>query len=125
MKKLLGALALGVTVLLGGCDSGAQKGDTVIINFAGYLDGQQFPGGTAENFPLKLGSGQFVAGFEDQLVGAVKGEERNVKITFPQNYVPGLSGKQVLFKVRIMDIVKAEKTPAPQPQPAQPTQPAK
>ena len=106
MKKLLGALVLGVTVLLGGCDSGAKKGDTVIINFAGFMDGVQFPGGAAENFPLKLGSGQFVPGFEDQLIGARVGEERNVKITFPENYVPGLSGREVVFKVKVTDIKK-------------------
>ena len=108
MKKLM--IALGLCGVLGACDSnaGAQKGDTVVINFAGYLDGVQFPGGTAEGFPLKLGSGQFVPGFEDQLIGAVKGEEREVNITFPTEYAPELAGKDVVFKVTVVDIVEAE-----------------
>lgn len=108
MKKMM--IALGLCGVLGACDSntGAQNGDTVVINFAGYLDGVQFPGGTAEGFPLKLGSGQFVPGFEDQLIGAVKGEERDVNITFPTEYVPELAGKDVVFKVTVVDIVEAE-----------------
>ena len=100
MKKIM--MALGVCGLLGACDAqpqGAQNGDTVVIDFAGYLDGVQFPGGTAQGFPLKLGSGQFVPGFEDQLIGAVKGESRDVNITFPTEYVPELAGKDVVFKV--------------------------
>ena len=108
MKKMM--IALGLCGVLGACDSnaGAKKGDTVVINFAGYLDGVQFPGGTAEGFPLKLGSGQFVPGFEEQLIGAVKGEERDVNITFPTEYVPELAGKDVVFKVTVVDIVEAE-----------------
>ena len=84
----------------------AQNGDTVVIDFAGYLDGVQFDGGTASSFPLVLGSGQFVPGFEDQLIGAKKGEERDVNITFPQQYVPHLAGKDVVFKVKVIDIKK-------------------
>ena len=109
MKKLM--IALGLCGVLGACDSnagGAQNGDTVVINFAGYLDGVQFPGGTAEGFPLKLGSGQFVPEFEEQLIGAVKGEERDVNITFPADYVQDLAGKDVVFKVTVVDIVEAE-----------------
>ncbi|MBN1324822.1 MAG: FKBP-type peptidyl-prolyl cis-trans isomerase [Alphaproteobacteria bacterium] len=106
MKKFMSIFAVVGALFLGGCDSSAKKGDTVIINFAGFLNGQQFEGGTAESFSLKLGSGKFVAGFEDQLIGAKKGEERDVKITFPQQYVPGLAGKDVVFKVKIVDIVK-------------------
>ena len=105
MKKILAVSIMSLAVLAG-CDRGAKSGDTVVINFAGFLDGVQFPGGTAENFPLKLGSGQFVPGFEDQLVGAKKGEERDVKVTFPENYVPDLSGKDVVFKVKVVDIKK-------------------
>ena len=102
-------MALGVCGLLGACDAqpqGAQNGDTVVIDFAGYLDGVQFPGGTAQGFPLKLGSGQFVPGFEDQLIGAVKGESRDVNITFPTEYVPELAGKDVVFKVTVVDIIE-------------------
>jgi trigger factor len=103
MKKLLFA-SVASLALLAGCDSGAKNGDTVVINFSGFLNGEQFAGGTAENFPLTLGSGQFVPGFEDQLVGMKKGEERDVKITFPEQYVPGLAGKDVIFKVKVVDI---------------------
>ncbi len=99
---LCGALALGA------CDSnaGAQNGDTVIIDFAGFLGDVQFEGGTATGFPLKLGSGQFVPGFEEQLVGMEKGETRDINITFPTQYVPELAGKDVVFKVTVQDIIK-------------------
>lgn len=110
MKKIKFASIAAVcgALMLGACDSnaGAQNGDTVVIDFAGYLDGVQFEGGTATGFPLVLGSGQFVPGFEEQLVGAEKGETRDVNITFPQNYYPDLAGKAVVFKVTVQDIVK-------------------
>jgi len=106
MKKIFSALTICGALTLGACDSGAKKGDTVVIDFAGFLDGVQFEGGTGTAFPLKLGSGQFVPGFEDQLIGAKKGEERDVKITFPQQYVPGLAGKDVIFKVTVVEIQK-------------------
>ncbi len=98
---MFGALALAACG-----NNGAENGDTVVINFAGFLDGVQFEGGTAEGFPLTLGSGQFVPGFEEQLIGAVKGEERDVNITFPEQYVAGLAGKSVVFKVKVVDIVE-------------------
>lgn len=106
MKKLVPVMAICGAFFLGACDNSAKNGDTVVINFAGFLGDVQFEGGTAENFPLKLGSGTFVPGFEDQLVGAKKGEERDVKITFPEQYVPGLAGKDVVFKVKVVDIKK-------------------
>lgn len=108
MKKIMSAFALCGAIVLGACDSnaGAKNGDTVVIDFEGFLEGVQFPGGTASGFPLKLGSGQFVPGFEDQLIGAEKGEVRDVKITFPTDYVPDLAGKDVVFKVTVVDIVK-------------------
>lgn len=108
MKKIMTAIGICGAMALGACDSnaGAKNGDTVIINFAGFLDGVQFPGGTAESFPLKLGSGQFVPGFEEQLIGATKGETRDVNITFPTEYVPDLAGKDVVFKVTVLDIIK-------------------
>ena len=65
---------------------------------------EQFQGGTASNYPLKLGSGQFVPGFEEQLVGMKIGESRDINITFPTNYYPELAGKDVVFKVTIKDI---------------------
>ena len=110
MKKIFGTIAVCGAVMLMGCDSNAEKlaenGDTVVIDFAGFLGTEQFAGGTAENYPLTLGSGQFVPGFEEQLVGAKVGESRDVNITFPQNYVPGLAGKDVVFKVTVKDIMK-------------------
>ena len=107
MKKLAGVLGVCAVFGLTACDSnaGAKNGDTVVINFAGFLDGVQFPGGTAENYPLKLGSGQFVPGFEEQVVGMKEGEERDINITFPTEYVPDLAGKSVVFKVKVVDIV--------------------
>lgn len=107
MKKLLSVIGLCGAMTLGACDSNAaaKNGDTVIINFAGYLDGVQFPGGTAESYPLTLGSGQFVPGFEEQLVGMTKGETRDINITFPTQYVPDLAGKDVVFKVTVVDII--------------------
>lgn len=108
MKKLLRAMALCGAVVLTGCDSNAkdtaQLGDTVKIDFAGFLGEEQFEGGTAQNFDLVLGSGMFVPGFEDQLVGAKVGETRDVNITFPVDYVPHLAGKDVVFKVTIKEI---------------------
>ncbi len=109
MKKVVSIMGICAALGLAGCGEKvqtAQVGDTVVINFAGYLDGTQFPGGTAENFPLKLGSGQFVPGFEDQVVGMAEGEERDVNITFPEQYVEGLAGKSVVFKVKLIDIVE-------------------
>lgn len=82
----------------------AQNGDTVVIDFAGFLDGVQFPGGTATGYELELGSNTFVPGFEDQLVGMAEGEERDINITFPDPYVEGLEGKDVVFKVKLVDI---------------------
>lgn len=104
----MSAFAICGALVLGACDSnaGAQEGDTVVIDFVGYLDGNQFEGGTATGFPLKLGSGQFVPGFEEQLIGVEKGESRDVNITFPENYYPELAGKEVVFKVTVQDIVK-------------------
>ena len=108
MKKFMSVLGIFGAAMLAACDSnaGAKNGDTVIIDFAGFLDGVQFDGGTATGFPLKLGSGQFVPGFEDQVVGMKIGETRDVNITFPEQYVEGLAGKAVVFKVTLQDIVK-------------------
>jgi trigger factor len=104
MKKIVSVL--GVCALLAGCDKTAKNGDTVVIDFAGFLGTEQFAGGTAENYPLKLGSGTFVPGFEEQLIGAKVGESRDINITFPQNYIPQLAGKDVVFKVTVKEIKK-------------------
>lgn len=107
MKKMMSVLGMFGALSLVACgNNGAENGDTVVINFAGFLDGVQFEGGTAEGFPLVLGSGQFVPGFEEQLIGAVKGEERDVNITFPEQYVENLAGKSVVFKVKVVDIIE-------------------
>ena len=108
MKKIASVMGVLAMVGLTACDGKqvAKNGDTVVINFAGFLDGVQFPGGTAENFPLTLGSGQFVSGFEDQVVGMAQGEERDINITFPTQYVPDLAGKAVVFRVKVVDILE-------------------
>ena len=110
MKKFMSAVAICGAMFLTACDSnaGAQNGDTVIIDFAGYKDGVAFEGGTATNFPLVLGSGQFVPGFEEQLVGMEVGETRNMEIAFPQNYYPELAGQDVVFTVTVNEIVPAK-----------------
>ena len=81
-------------------DRPAELGDTANIDFAGFLDGVPFDGGKGENFDLKLGSGQFVPGFEDQVVGMSAGEEKDINVTFPENYHEGLAGKAVVFHVK-------------------------
>ena len=88
----------------------AQDGDTVNINYAGMLDGIPFDGGTAENQNLVLGSNTFVPGFESQLVGISAGEERDLDITFPENYGHDLGGKAVVFHVKCNE-VKFEELP--------------
>jgi len=88
----------------------AQDGDTVIIDFEGSVDGELFPGGAAKDFALVLGSKQFIPGFEDQVVGMKKGEEKVVKVTFPENYGgENLAGKDAEFKVTVHNI--QEKAP--------------
>ncbi|MEA1917831.1 MAG: trigger factor [Campylobacterota bacterium] len=81
------------------------SGDSALIDFNGSVDGVAFDGGKAENFSLRLGSGQFIPGFEDQVVGMKKGEEKVVKVTFPENYGgKELAGKDAEFKVKVNGI---------------------
>ena len=90
-------------------DRAAENGDTVNINYAGYCDGVAFDGGTADNQPLKLGSGQFIPGFEDQIVGKNIGDEFDVNVTFPEEYhAEELAGKAAVFKVKLNAITKVE-----------------
>ncbi len=90
-------------------DRPAQLGDTLDIDFSGYLDGEPFDGGSAQGHQLTLGSGQFIPGFEDQLVGAEVGGEVTVSVTFPEDYqAENLAGKPVEFKVTVNDIKKKE-----------------
>ena len=82
-------------------DREAKMGDIANIDFDGYLNGERFDGGKAENYTLVLGSGSFVPGFEEQVVGMQIGEEKDIDITFPENYTPELAGKAVVFKVKL------------------------
>ncbi|MGN1028297.1 MAG: trigger factor [Faecousia sp.] len=82
-------------------DRPAQMGDTVNIDFEGFDNGVPFDGGKGENHDLKLGSGSFVPGFEDQLVGMSAGEEKDIDITFPEDYHKDLAGKAVVFHVKV------------------------
>ena len=79
----------------------AEMGDTANIDFEGFDNGVAFEGGKGENFDLKLGSGQFVPGFEEQIVGMTAGEEKDIDITFPENYQADLAGKAVVFHVKL------------------------
>ena len=81
-----------------------ENGDVTIIDFKGMKDGVAFDGGTAQGFQLEIGSGQFVPGFEDQMIGMAKGETRNLDITFPTNYTPELAGAAVVFEVTVHEI---------------------
>ena len=90
-------------------DRATEDGDTVIIDFDGYVDGKQFEGGYAEDYTLVLGSHSFIDNFEDQLVGKNLGEDVEVNVTFPEEYhVDELNGKPALFKVKIKEIQKKE-----------------
>ena len=79
----------------------AEMGDTANIDFEGFDNGVPFDGGKGENFDLKLGSGQFVPGFEEQVVGMTAGEEKDIDITFPEDYHENLAGKPVVFHVKL------------------------
>ena len=81
-----------------------QKGDTADIDFEGFDNGVPFDGGKGENFDLEIGSGSFVPGFEDQLVGMKAGEEKDIDITFPEDYHKDLAGKKVVFHVKAKEI---------------------
>ena len=89
----------------------SKIGDSVLIDFKGYMDGKLFDGGTAENHRLELGSGQMIPGFEEQLVGLNVNDKKDVVVNFPENYQKAdLSGKPATFKVIIKDILEAEKS---------------
>ena len=79
----------------------AEMGDTANIDFEGFDNGVAFDGGKGENFDLKLGSGQFVPGFEEQVVGMAAGEEKDINVTFPEDYAAELAGKAVVFHVKL------------------------
>ena len=82
----------------------AKKGDTTVIDFEGFKDGEPFQGGKGENYSLELGSGSFVPGFEEQVIGMKAGDEKDIDITFPENYTPELAGTAVVFKVKVHEV---------------------
>jgi len=92
-------------------DRKAKKGDIAVIDFEGFDNGVAFDGGKGENYELELGSGSFVPGFEEQVVGMQAGDEKDIDITFPEDYQPDLAGKKVVFKVKCNE-VKFKELPA-------------
>ncbi|MAM61244.1 trigger factor [Maritimibacter sp. UBA3975] len=85
--------------------SKAKDGDQVVLDFVGRVDGEEFEGGAADDFPLVLGSGQFIPGFEEQLVGVKEGEEKDVPVTFPEEYgAEALAGKEAVFSCTIKEV---------------------
>lgn len=91
-------------------DRPAQEGDTVNIDYVGKKDGEAFDGGSAEGYDLKLGSGRFIDGFEDGLIGAVKGQELSLNLTFPEEYPnnPDLAGQAVVFDVTVNKVQESQ-----------------
>ena len=85
-------------------DDAAAMGDTVVMDFEGFVDGKAFDGGKSENHELELGSHQFIPGFEEQLVGHKANEEFEIEVTFPENYVESLKGKKATFKIKLHEV---------------------
>ena len=89
----------------------AEKGDFAVIDFIGYIDGKEMENGEANDYPLELGSNSFIPGFEDQVVGMKVGEEKEIKVTFPENYqAKEIAGKEATFKVKLKEI-RAKQVP--------------
>ena len=90
-------------------DAKLQKDDFAVIDFAGSIDGKPFDGGEGKSYPLQIGSGSFIPGFEDQLIGHAAGDDVEVKVTFPEDYfVKELANKEAVFKVHVHDIKRKE-----------------
>ncbi|MFD1418237.1 trigger factor [Companilactobacillus keshanensis] len=90
-------------------DGKAEKGDTVVIDYAGSVDGKEFDGGSAQNYSLELGSGSFIPGFEDELIGHSADEDVDVNVTFPEDYqAKDLAGKKAIFKTKIHEVKTKE-----------------
>lgn len=86
-------------------DGKVEAGNTAVIDFEGFIDGVAFDGGKGENYPLEIGSGQFIPGFEDQVIGMALEEEKDIKVTFPKEYqAADLAGKDAVFKVKVHEI---------------------
>lgn len=93
-------------------DGAVENGDTAVIDFEGFVDGVAFEGGKGENYSLTIGSGTFIPGFEEQLIGLKTGEEKDVEVSFPEEYhAADLAGKPAVFKVKVHEI-KAQELPA-------------
>ena len=86
----------------------AKEGDTAVIDFEGFLNGEPFDGGKGENHSLELGSHSFVPGFEEQVIGMKAGDEKDIDITFPEDYHADLAGKAVVFKVKVHEVKEKE-----------------
>ncbi len=91
-------------------EGAAEKGDTVVMDFVGSVNGEKFEGGSAQNYELELGSGSFIPGFEDQLIGVKAEEHRDVKVKFPEQYTPELANKDAVFACDVHE-VKTKKLP--------------
>ncbi|MBF8808150.1 MAG: trigger factor [Enterococcus lacertideformus] len=90
-------------------EDAAENGDTVVIDFEGFVDGEAFEGGKGENYSLELGSGSFIPGFEEQLVGKKSGESLDLTVTFPEDYqAEDLAGKEAVFKVTVHEVKSKE-----------------
>lgn len=90
-------------------DGAIENGDTAVFDFEGFVDGEAFEGGQAENYSLEIGSGQFIPGFEEQMVGLKAGEEKDIEVSFPEEYhAENLAGKPATFKVKLHDIKRKE-----------------
>ncbi|WP_252502801.1 trigger factor [Sporosarcina sp. Marseille-Q4943] len=90
-------------------DGAVENGDTVNLDFEGFVDGEAFEGGKAEGYDLEIGSGSFIPGFEEQVVGMKQGEEKDVEVTFPEEYhAAELAGKPAVFKVKVHEIKSKE-----------------
>ncbi|MEF3192174.1 MAG: trigger factor [Campylobacterales bacterium] len=88
-------------------DRAIVKGDVALIDFEGFIDGEPFDGGKAERYPLEIGSNRFIAGFEEQIIGMKKGEQKEIRVTFPADYPNAtLAGKEATFKVKLHEIQK-------------------
>ena len=91
-------------------DAKVEEGDIAIIDFEGFKDGEPFEGGKEENYSLEIGSGTFIPGFEEQLIGMKSGDEKDIKVTFPEDYMEeSLKGQEVTFKVKVHEIKTKEK----------------
>lgn len=89
-------------------DRAAKNGDSVILDFSGSVDGVKFDGGTAEKQTLNLGSGNFIPGFEEQIVGMKAGDEKDIQVTFPTEYAPELAGKDAVFAIKVHNVREKE-----------------